>query len=431
MTNFADRLLAGDDAALDVLAGGLLIPERNNLVERPWGGTRLREFKRLHPLPDQYELTGQGFGEAFEIAACDADAEARQYPSRLRFEDGSRLSLPVLLARHGPRLLGDAFLRRYGACYPLLPKILDVKELLSVQGHPPGHTEVYVIMEAEPGASLRLGFRCDMDRGALVDKLEHGRARQEWLAGQLTAGREPGELQTLLAPWFAQRESDVAAVATRFDELFAGGASHTELVACLTGLKQLYWDVLDSLNAIPVTAGQVILNETPSRFLAPGALPSAEVHALGNPERREVLALEVRLPGPTFRAWDNVRFPVRPIDVRAAVDALNLRATSAVDFIMQPVPVAGTTGVFVSVDTPFFRIEHLRPAAGDPIVVDSGGAHSLHVLHGEVAVTMQTGTAQRLQRGESAIVPAPIQRYTVSAQADAELLRVTLPTTLV
>ena len=45
----------------------------------------------------------------------------------------------------------------------------------------------------------------------------------------------------------------------------------------------------------------------------------AEVHALGNPEGREILALEIRRPGPTFRAWDNVRFPVRDVDVDAAL----------------------------------------------------------------------------------------------------------------
>jgi hypothetical protein len=61
-----------------------LKPLKNNFVERPWGGTMMREFKRLTPLPDQRVMSGMGLGEAFEIAAFDTDTEARQYPSRVR-----------------------------------------------------------------------------------------------------------------------------------------------------------------------------------------------------------------------------------------------------------------------------------------------------------------------------------------------------------
>ena len=43
----ADRLLQGDTAAAAELASRLVIPEKDNLVERPWGGTRLRAFKGL------------------------------------------------------------------------------------------------------------------------------------------------------------------------------------------------------------------------------------------------------------------------------------------------------------------------------------------------------------------------------------------------
>ena len=43
----ADRLLEGDRSVAAALATGLLKPQRDNLVERPWGGARLCEFKRL------------------------------------------------------------------------------------------------------------------------------------------------------------------------------------------------------------------------------------------------------------------------------------------------------------------------------------------------------------------------------------------------
>jgi mannose-6-phosphate isomerase class I len=435
MTNFADRLLADDAAAVDTVATGLLKPERHNLVERPWGGLKLREFKGLCALPEQYAVTGQGLGESFEVAAWDGDDEARRHPSTLCFDDGSRISLPRLLMRHGPRLLGSRFVSRYGAQFPLLPKILDVKELLSVQGHPPGHTEVYVIIDAEPGASLRLGFARDMNPRQLIETLEHGRDRQQWLVDNLAPHHEAAALQPLLAPWFADRDAGTGDLAAgRLDDLFAPALPRQPLHECLGALKVLYWSVLDALNEIPVTAGQVIVNATPARYLEPGAQPSAEVHALGNPQRREVLALEVRRPGPTFRAWDNVRFPLRALDVRAAVQALNLRATSVADFVTQPQPVPGREGVLVSVDSEYFRIEHLRPEPDCPVRVLADGPHSLHVLAGDVAVHTEEGRLLGLlRRGESAIVPMAVGRYSVSvakagpAQLAVEVLRVALP----
>ncbi len=62
----AQTLLDGDRDALAHVASRLLIPLENNFVERPWGGTRIREYKGLAPLPDQRAVTGMGLGEAFD-----------------------------------------------------------------------------------------------------------------------------------------------------------------------------------------------------------------------------------------------------------------------------------------------------------------------------------------------------------------------------
>ncbi len=103
----AQALLDGDREALKRVGSRLLKPLKNNFVERPWGGTRIRQFKGLVPLPDQREISGMGLGEAFEIAAFDGDPEARRYPSRLRFDDGSEVSLARLLDRHVEGLFGS------------------------------------------------------------------------------------------------------------------------------------------------------------------------------------------------------------------------------------------------------------------------------------------------------------------------------------
>src|SRR5690606_23570815 len=195
----------GDEAVLDEVSSRLLKPLPCNFVERPWGGMRIREYKRVCPLPDQPGITGAGLGEAFEIAAFDADEEARAHPSRLRFADGSGLALPALLRRHPVRFLGQALADAYGGAFPLLPKTLDVRELLSVQGHPEGHTEAYVIIDADPGATIRVGFNRDVDPIELEALLTRGRAWQQRLLEIVGDRATPARLQALLAPWLAKR----------------------------------------------------------------------------------------------------------------------------------------------------------------------------------------------------------------------------------
>jgi len=434
--SIADALTDGDETLLTDLLGAPLVVAPNNFVERPWGGAGIRGYKGLHPLPDQHAVSGHGLGEAFELAAFDEDAEAARYPSIVRFSDGSAASLPRLLSRFGDRILGDSFVRRYGRCLPLLPKTLDVRELLSVQGHPPGHTEVYIVIDAEPGATLGLGFAADIDPEGYGSRLRAGLDRQKALLQLLHPDADLHALHGRLSRWFARRESgadsarDAAAdSATELvGELLAPGISPTAAANLLDELKRDYWFVLDSLNRIEVSAGQVIYNATPDRLLQRGQKPSAEVHALGNPERKEVVALEVRLPGPTFRAWDNVRFPQRDVDVDAALAALNLRASSEHEFIREEAPDPARPGVSISVDCEYFRIEHCRPAPGAPCTVPVTSPVCMHVIAGAVQIECEPdGSTTRLTQGQSALVPASIAECELSSDGGAHVVCVTLP----
>lgn len=426
MSNREDSARADSRGAAGAPAGlarSLIRPERDNLVARPWGGRSLERFKRLPP----GGAAGGPFGEAFEISACESDPEARQFPSRVRLADGSLQSLPRLLAEHGEALLGAVFFRRHGACFPLLPKTLSVRELLSVQGHPEGNTEVYIVIDAEPGATLRLGFRRDVDALELRPKLERGLDRQGELLALLGAATDANALQTVARPWFADRSADVGALDSWLKLQVATDRNCRQAREHLTALKALYWDVLEALNEIPVRPGQVIYNATPGR-LRGGRQASAEVHALGNPEGREILALEIRRPGPTFRAWDNVRFPRREVDVAAALAALNLRATKPEEFIVERVAVPGRPGVTVSVDCEDFRIEHLQPAPGRPVDAPAAGPHTLHCIAGSARVIdAKDRPLGIIEQGESALVPVGVGAYRVAADGAAELVRVTLP----
>lgn len=425
----AELLLHGDRSQIRDLASRLIVPEANNFIERPWGGMGIREFKRLCTLPDQVQTTGFGIGEAFELAAFDDDEEARAHPSRLRFGDGSRLSLPALLERSAEPLLGPDFVERHGACFPLLPKTLDIRELLSVQGHPSGNVEAYIIIDAEPGATIRLGFREDIEAPALQAQLDQGLRQQRQLLELLGPDSDLNALQQQLSPWFSDRRSR-GGRHPRLLESVVAAENRAAAADLLDGLKRLFWDTLDRMNVVPVSAGQVIYNATPARLLQAGGPPaSAEVHALGNPERREILALEIRRPGPTFRAWDNVRFPIRPVDVEAAIGALNLRRTEPSEFIVELAAVPGRPGTFRSVESEYFSIEHLRPAATMPVRVPAQPPHSLHVLRGEIEVTNGAGRSiGRLASGQSAIVPIGVGAYTVRALGTAtDVVKVNLP----
>jgi mannose-6-phosphate isomerase class I len=424
ISTLADRLLEGDRSVAVTLATGLLKPQRDNLVERPWGGARLCEFKGLTAARC---ASGRPFGESFEISADDGDDEARLHPSILTLADDSTITLPALLAVHAEALLGEVFVERYGRRFPLLPKLLDVAELLSVQAHPAGNTEVYVIVEADPGATIRLGFAVDLDSGAWSARLVAGRIAQQRLL-DLCGADSAEALQAALKPWLAARAAKPAALETVLRPLLANGAAWAEVERQLTTLRDTYWAVLDSLNAIPVKAGDVVHNANPPRVAAASGKPvSAEVHALGNPEGRGVFALEIRRPGTTFRAWDNVRFPLREIDVDAALEALNLTATGATDFVVESKLVR--PGVRRSVDSEYFRLEHLEPTPALTVDVPPSAPHSLHALRGRVRVVRHSGEALgTLDRGESAVVPAHVGAYRLIADGEpAALVKVDLP----
>lgn len=429
----AEALRRGDAELAGRLARRLIKPFNNNLVPRPWGGTRMLAYKALETPTETVAAPPRPVGEAFEISAYDADPEAQRFPSRLGFADDSTLELPDLLEANAEIILGPAFVERYGACVPLLPKTLDIKELLSVQGHPPGNTEVYVIIDADPGATIRVGFGADVNAQQMREELVTGRRQQAELEKLLGGpGADLEATQRILAPWLAARGAPAEDVAVALTRQLESDTDWLAARALLDAMKQLYWRVLDGLNSIPVGAGQVIYNATPARYLAdPGDAASAEVHALGNPQGREILALEVRRPGPTFRAWDNVRFPAREIDIDAALGALNLRATTIDDFLVVPEAVPGQPGVFCSVNSASFRVEHLRPAAdqGQGVAIPSEAPHCLHAISGAVKVHSAAGEEiGRLRRGESALVPAGVGGYLLTTQeAGSEVVKASLP----
>lgn len=143
-----------------------LIPE---LRRRPWGGVWLaaRFPDAAHPR----EPVGEPFGEAW-LAGPEA-----------RIAEGPQVgwSLQRLAAHYGPQLLGAAPTQCYGERFPLLIKLLDAAQPLSIQVHPDdayaaahasaggdlGKTEAWWVLETSPDACVWWGFAAALSRDAL------------------------------------------------------------------------------------------------------------------------------------------------------------------------------------------------------------------------------------------------------------------------
>jgi hypothetical protein len=393
----------------------------DNLVPRPWGGRRLIAYKGLEGAarPGRY-------GESFEVAAYPHDPEAARYPSIVEFADGSSMRLSELLGRAGETVLGPAFFQVFGSSIPLLPKFLDIAGLLSVQSHPAGKPEAYVIIDCDPGATIRVGFAREVDPAAFAARLEAARAEQERLGELFWVGEE--NYAPILAELLGKPDADKR-LTERLAPMLRRLEDRPRLLEVLARLDACYRETLADLNVVHVAPGMVVFNADP-----PGArseeLPSAQVHCLGNPEGRSMLLLEVRRPGPTYRAWDHVRFPLRELAIEEAIAAMSCAATSPEDFVVEPQEVPGRPGVLRSVECPAFIIDHLCPRPGVSVsALTEGLPTTLHAIRGAARLFGPGDTSWgTLRAGESLLLPAGVVSLRLEGQTpDTELVQVTIP----
>jgi mannose-6-phosphate isomerase len=140
------------------------------LKERVWGGRKLEELYSK-PLPP-----GMRVGESWEISDRPGDI------SVIANGPLAGKDLRWLMERHGEELLGSA--TPLQKRFPLLIKILDAQEKLSLQVHPPAakatelggepKTEMWYIANAAPGAELYVGQKRGVSREEFERKVERG-----------------------------------------------------------------------------------------------------------------------------------------------------------------------------------------------------------------------------------------------------------------
>ncbi|WP_090802872.1 class I mannose-6-phosphate isomerase [Asanoa ishikariensis] len=134
------------------------------------GGDRIAAFRGSAPTGDH--VPEDWVGSATTVAGFDS-------LGLTVLPDGR--SLRAAIADDPVHWLGAAHVDRFGADPALLVKLLDAGERLPVHAHPDdafaqshlgcrnGKTESWIILSAEPGAKVHLGFRADVPPATLAD----------------------------------------------------------------------------------------------------------------------------------------------------------------------------------------------------------------------------------------------------------------------
>lgn len=143
-----------------------LIPKADNFTPRkrtPWGGLKIsQKYKKWLNLPKNLVV-----GESWEISGHP------KFPSRFVFHAQNRkeeITLPELLKLFPKEILGETVDKKFDHQIPILIKLLDAADNLSVQVHPDdnyinlkpgetGKTEAWYVVDAEPGCGLYLGIK--------------------------------------------------------------------------------------------------------------------------------------------------------------------------------------------------------------------------------------------------------------------------------
>jgi mannose-6-phosphate isomerase len=164
-----DRRVQQDTTAESAMGADIPVPPARPIRPvprrslRPWAGHRLGE-------------PGEQVGELW-VAGPD---------SLVELADGPR-TLDELAATAGEALVGSRAMRRYGLRFPLLVKLIDAGEWLSLQVHPGdalaaelfgeraiGKTEAWLVLDAADDAVLVTGPRRGLADAELLDAIRDG-----------------------------------------------------------------------------------------------------------------------------------------------------------------------------------------------------------------------------------------------------------------
>ncbi|WP_461453438.1 type I phosphomannose isomerase catalytic subunit [Mucilaginibacter sp.] len=141
--------------------------------DKIWGGHKINTYlhKDFGDLPN--------CGETWEISGVKSDVSV--------IADGELKgqSLADLLEQYKDQLVGKKVYDHFGNIFPLLVKFIDANEDLSIQVHPDdklgkerhnsfGKTEMWYVIEADPGSTLIAGFNKELTQQEYLDTFNSG-----------------------------------------------------------------------------------------------------------------------------------------------------------------------------------------------------------------------------------------------------------------
>lgn len=147
------------------------------LKERIWGGNRLsHEYGKK-------SVERAKIGESWELSAVQGDISIVANG----FLEGNNLE--EIIEVYMGDLVGEEIYEKFGREFPLLIKLIDANEDLSIQVHPPdsmakerhhayGKTEMWYVLEAEESAKIYTGFNREMTKELYVNALHKGEIAQ-------------------------------------------------------------------------------------------------------------------------------------------------------------------------------------------------------------------------------------------------------------
>lgn len=153
-----------------------------------WGGNKICSYKGI-------AQSEPNIGESWEISAVPG------HESIVSEGVYKGYSLTELIDRFGAELLGEKVTKRYNGKFPLLIKLIDAADNLSVQVHPDdilamkrhnslGKTEMWYIIDTEKDASIYSGLKASITPEEYESRVTQG-AFEELLA---VHGSAPGDV---------------------------------------------------------------------------------------------------------------------------------------------------------------------------------------------------------------------------------------------
>lgn len=136
-----------------------------------WGGQKISKIKADKKAPADC-------GECWEISSVDSDLSVVANG----FLKGNNIE--EIIEIYMGEIVGDSVFENFGYQFPLLIKIIEAKENLSVQVHPNdefaaerhdsfGKNEIWYVLDSEPGSKLISGFAKDVSKDEFFKSIEN------------------------------------------------------------------------------------------------------------------------------------------------------------------------------------------------------------------------------------------------------------------